>query len=222
MFDSVVLPAPFSPRSACTSPAAASKVTPSFATTPGNRFVIPAMRTAEEHGEAPGEPAPLSSAEDAGTCPTELARRRDRRDLPDRHPWRATASSRGPGRTLSVFPAGTTTFPFWSTSGPVNTLNLPETMAFRFAAMAAFVFAETFGPIRSEAGEAVLDRAVVEAGLPASVDRRPDALHVVRAPVVRRRRQPLLRRRLASVGVVADPGNALRLRDYAGRGLSTF
>src|SRR5919109_428951 len=41
MFMSVDLPAPFSPRSACTSPLASSKSTWSFATTPGNRFVIP-------------------------------------------------------------------------------------------------------------------------------------------------------------------------------------
>ena len=60
MFESVVFPAPFSPRSACTSPEAASKLTPSFATTPGNRFVIPVMRTAGAR-EAPDEPAPLSS-----------------------------------------------------------------------------------------------------------------------------------------------------------------
>ena len=58
MFESVLLPAPFSPSSACTSPAAASKSTASFATTPGKRFVIPRMATA---GEAPGVPAPLAS-----------------------------------------------------------------------------------------------------------------------------------------------------------------
>src|SRR3954470_4434624 len=46
MFDSVLLPAPFSPSSACTSPSAASKSTPSFATTAGNRFVIPRSVTA--------------------------------------------------------------------------------------------------------------------------------------------------------------------------------
>src|SRR6476659_4872429 len=46
MVDSVFLPAPFSPRSACTSPSAASKFTPSFATTAGNRFVIPRSVTA--------------------------------------------------------------------------------------------------------------------------------------------------------------------------------
>src|SRR4051812_39046421 len=46
MFESVDLPAPFSPSSACTSPAAASKSTPSFATTPGNRLVMPLSSTA--------------------------------------------------------------------------------------------------------------------------------------------------------------------------------
>ncbi len=46
MFESVDLPAPFSPSSACTSPSAASKSTPSLATTPGNRFVIPRSATA--------------------------------------------------------------------------------------------------------------------------------------------------------------------------------
>src|SRR6059036_2469729 len=75
MLESVVLPAPFSPSSACTSPAAASKPAPSFATTPGKSFVIPIMRTAGG-GEAPGRPAPLSSTEPTGVgSPTELRRR---------------------------------------------------------------------------------------------------------------------------------------------------
>src|SRR5215204_4471470 len=62
MFDSVVLPAPFSPSSAWTSPCAASKSTPSFATTAGNRFVIPRSATAGgmagvvESGEAETPP----------------------------------------------------------------------------------------------------------------------------------------------------------------------
>ena len=38
---SVLLPAPFSPKSACTSPARTSKSTSSLATTPGNLFVMP-------------------------------------------------------------------------------------------------------------------------------------------------------------------------------------
>src|SRR5947208_13336568 len=60
-FESVDLPAPFSPSSACTSPSAASKSTWSFATTPGNRFVIPRSSTAasigrEEGGEGSASP----------------------------------------------------------------------------------------------------------------------------------------------------------------------
>ena len=52
-------------------------VTPSLATTPGNRFVMPSMRTAGGR-EAPAEPAPP-----VRTSLTRLAGRRDRRDLPD-------------------------------------------------------------------------------------------------------------------------------------------
>src|SRR5215831_9778900 len=65
MFESVLLPAPFSPSSACTSPTAASKSTSSFASTPGKRFVIPRMATA---GEAPGSPAPLAAWSGPGAC----------------------------------------------------------------------------------------------------------------------------------------------------------
>src|SRR6185312_15338917 len=50
MFESVDLPAPFSPSRACTSPSAASKSTPSFATTPGNRFVMFRSSTAGAMG----------------------------------------------------------------------------------------------------------------------------------------------------------------------------
>src|SRR6516225_2956500 len=75
MFESVLLPAPFSPSSACTSPAVASKPTPSFATTPGKRFVIPRMATA---AEAPGSPAPLAVGTEPGArSPTRLAGRLD-------------------------------------------------------------------------------------------------------------------------------------------------
>src|SRR3954463_7493996 len=48
MFISVDLPAPFSPSSACTSPLRRSRSTWSFATMPGNRFVMPRIsRTVE-------------------------------------------------------------------------------------------------------------------------------------------------------------------------------
>src|SRR5471030_2495279 len=50
MCESVLLPAPFSPSSACTSPTAASKSTRSLATTPGNRLVIPRRETAGATG----------------------------------------------------------------------------------------------------------------------------------------------------------------------------
>src|ERR687896_2120082 len=45
---SVLLPAPFSPRSACTSPRRTSRETSSFATTPGKRFVMCSMRSTSE------------------------------------------------------------------------------------------------------------------------------------------------------------------------------
>src|ERR1700693_2470513 len=50
MLASVDLPAPFSPRSAWTSPSRASKSTESLAKTPGKRLVIERMATA---GDAP-------------------------------------------------------------------------------------------------------------------------------------------------------------------------
>src|SRR5580765_2361907 len=53
MFISVDFPAPFSPSSACTSPLRRSKSTWSFATTPGNRFVMPRIsRTVEASTDA--------------------------------------------------------------------------------------------------------------------------------------------------------------------------
>src|SRR5437016_3582315 len=81
MLDNVVLPAPFSPRSACTSPAAASKSTCSFATTAGNRFVIPRSATAGGGGEAcasPPELSTLGATDDASDQPVH------RIEIPDR------------------------------------------------------------------------------------------------------------------------------------------
>src|SRR4051794_38902381 len=80
MFESVLLPAPFSPRRACTSPRVTSKSTASFASTAGKRFVIPRMETA---GEAPGSPAPLAAPGTLGACPKALAGRRNLRDGAD-------------------------------------------------------------------------------------------------------------------------------------------
>src|SRR5579871_3327060 len=50
MLQSVVLPAPFSPRRACTSPLAASNVTWSLASTPGKRLLTPIAATAAAAG----------------------------------------------------------------------------------------------------------------------------------------------------------------------------
>src|SRR3954469_25057915 len=55
MFERVVFPAPFSPSSAWTSPAVASKSAWSFASTAGNRFVIPRSATAGWSGRDGGE-----------------------------------------------------------------------------------------------------------------------------------------------------------------------
>src|ERR671939_671070 len=72
MFESVLLPAPFSPSSACTSPTAASKSTASFATTPGKDFVIPRITTAGDGG-APPAPLRSSSASSANRLPLRAA-----------------------------------------------------------------------------------------------------------------------------------------------------
>ncbi len=66
MFERVLLPAPFSPRSACTSPSSASKSTPSFATTPGNRFVIPRHAIAGRASTSRGATAPGSAVGSMG------------------------------------------------------------------------------------------------------------------------------------------------------------
>ena len=54
IFISVDLPAPFSPTSACTSPAPTSNETPSSARTPGNDFVIAAHLEQRRAGRRPG------------------------------------------------------------------------------------------------------------------------------------------------------------------------
>src|ERR1044071_8692273 len=81
MFESVLFPAPFSPSSACTSPAAASNDTLSFASTPGKRFVMWCIETA---GGARGSPALLPAVTEPGArSPNGLARRRDVGDGPE-------------------------------------------------------------------------------------------------------------------------------------------
>src|ERR1700704_2406204 len=93
MLESVVLPAPFSPRRACTSPSAASKSTWSFATTAGNRFVIPRSATAGGTvgglgGEAwtpPPTESALGAADHAFDEPGDRVEILDRQALPFRN-----------------------------------------------------------------------------------------------------------------------------------------
>src|SRR5712691_5007829 len=213
MFESVLFPAPFSPSSACTSPAAASRSTESFASTPGKCLVIPRMRTA---GEAPGSPAPLAAGTEGAWCPTGLAGRGNVGDGPD-------DALHEPLHRVQVLD--------------------PEALSFRDRDLAALVVDRAaelveavvhdrlllrrdrrlglrthLRPERRELGEAVLDRAIVEARLPGAVHRRLDALQVVRAPVVDGRRQPLRGRELLRVRVVADPCDAVLLGEHPGCG----
>src|SRR5437660_667198 len=87
MFESVLLPAPFSPSSACTSPTAASKSTRSFATTPGKRFVIPRSRsaTAAPDGTAAASALGSSGALTLGATDDSLHQPVHRVPLLDRH-----------------------------------------------------------------------------------------------------------------------------------------
>src|SRR5207248_2212507 len=198
MFDSVVLPAPFSPSSAWTSPAAASKSTCSFATTAGNRFVIPRSATAGGGGEAFASPPLLSAfgaTDHAFDEPVHRVEVLDRETLPLLHAQLA----------LLVVE---------------RTRELVELAAQQLRLLAGdhrLRLRRDLRAVRRQADETVLETAVVEAGLPGAVDRRLRAPEVVRPPVVDGGRQPLLLRERMRIGVVADPRHALRLGELAGR-----
>src|SRR5436190_3089142 len=210
MFESVLFPAPFSPSSACTSPGAASKSTESFASTPGKRFVIPCIATA---GEAPGVPAPLSSTARATGVSSLVLARRNLRDAPDHaldqilH--RVQVADR---RALALPDPDLAGLVLDRTTELVELPGHDQPLVLRDQGLR---LGRDLRAVLREAREPVLDRAVVEAGLPGAVHGRLDALQVVRPPVVDRGRQPGLGRELARVRVVADPRNALRLRVLA-------
>src|SRR4051794_39408452 len=87
MFISVDFPAPFSPRSACTSPRRRSKSTWSFATIPGKRLVMPrSSRTGASAAAMRGDSmAPRTRGGREPPRPRdELDRGRDVLDLPGR------------------------------------------------------------------------------------------------------------------------------------------
>src|SRR5581483_5930914 len=199
MFESVLLPAPFSPSSACTSPAAASKSTPSLATTPGNRFVIPRRTTAASEEAAvvttrpsaiPSRrngPLALGAALDALDEPVHRVQVLDGHPLALRDPHLAALVAQRPRELVE---------------GALDQrLPLRRDQLLRLR--------RHLRPVRRQADEPILERAVVEAGLPGAVHRRLDALDVVRPPVVDGGRQPRRRRELLRVRVVADPRDPL-------------
>src|SRR4051794_33449011 len=108
MCESVLLPAPFSPSSACTSPAAASKSTPSLATTPGNRFVMPCNATAAPGGTAVAacsvvnRDSALGAPVDALDEPIHGVEVLDRQLLPGRHAHLAGLVLQRPGELVEA------------------------------------------------------------------------------------------------------------------------
>src|SRR5690349_21031117 len=198
MLDSVVLPAPFSPSNACTSPAAASKSTSSLAMTAGNRLVIPRSATAGGGGEACASPPGLSAlgaADHAFDEPVHCVQVLDRELLPLLDPELALLVIERTGELVEL------------AADDRRLLRRDHLLRLRGDLRA----------IRGQPDHPVLDGAVVEAALPGAVHRGLDALQVVRPPVVDGGRQPLLRRERVRVGVVTDPRHALRLRVLAGR-----
>src|SRR3954468_13554252 len=182
MFESVVFPAPFSPSSACTSPAAASKSTPSLATTPGKRFVIPSSLTAggvlafsgirRRTGRAGARPVrgqlALGAADHAFDEPVH----------------RVQVLHAQPLALLDAQLALLVV----ERAGELVELAADERLLLRCDL--ALRLRRDLWTVRREADQLVLDAPVVEVGVPGALHGRVDLLQVVRAPVVDRRRQP--------------------------------
>src|SRR5438128_4119533 len=199
MFESVLLPAPFSPSRACTSPAAASKSTPSFATTPGNRFVIPRIETAGTGG-APSAPL-RSSSVGTGVSPMLVLALRASDHALDEPVHRVEVPHREP---LALRDAQ---LPFLVVERASELVERPVLDRLHLRRDRRLRLRADPGAVRSELGEAVPDAPVVEARLPGPAHRRLDPAQVVRPPVVDRCRQPGRGRELLRVRVVADPGD---------------
>src|SRR6478736_10074731 len=194
MFESVVFPAPFSPNSAWTSPAAASKSTWSFATTAGNRFVIPRSATAgAEGGEAGASPPSVVSA---------LGATDDALDEP--------------GHSVEVLDGHALALgdPQLALLVVQRSCELVERALDQGSPLLRdrrLRLCRDLRSVRRQPDHLVLQVAVVEIRLPGPVHRGLGLPQVVRAPVVDRRGQPLLGRELARVRVVTDPRNPLLL-----------
>src|SRR6476646_3727433 len=203
MFESVDLPAPFSPSRACTSPSEASKSTRSLATTPGNRFVIPRRVTAvgmERAGRDLEGPVrqisflALRASDDALDEPVDGIQLLERQPLTLLDP-ELPALVVDRAAELVPLPA------------------LDQRLLLRNQGLR--LRRDTLA-VRGEQREPILQAPVVVARLPGAVHRGLDARQVVRAPVVDRAREPRLRRELLGVRVIADPRHACRLRVLAG------
>src|SRR5580765_5715890 len=202
-FESVVLPAPFSPSRACTSPAAASKSTPSFATTPGKRFVIPRSLTAGGVLACSG-----------------IHRRTGRARARPVRGWLALGAPEHaldePVHRVELLHAQLLAFleaelALLVVERAFELVELPADEAALLGCDQPLRLRGHLRAIRREGDQAILDAPVVEAGFPGVVHDGLDALQVVRAPVVDGRRQPRVRRELLGVRVVPDPRDLLRL-----------
>src|SRR2546421_13079967 len=197
MFESVLFPAPFSPSKACTSPAAASKSTPSFATTPGNRFVIPRIETAGTGG-APSAPL-LSSSVGTGASPRRALALRASDHALDEPVHRVQVLHAEP---LALRDAQ---LPLLVVERASELVERPVLDRVHLLGDRRLRLGGHLGPVRRERREAVLDRPVVEGRLPRPVHRGLDAPQVVRPPVVDRCGQPRLRRERPRVRVITNP-----------------
>src|ERR671934_2756562 len=169
MFESVLLPAPFSPSRACTSPAAASKSTRSFATTPGKRFVIPRICTA-----APGGAAVLAALVCSSSIPVSGKRVKPAFRLALRA---ADHALHEPVHLVQVLHGqllalGDAQLPLLVVQRPGELVELAGLDLLHLLRDRGLRPRAHLRAVRREPGEAVLDRAVVEARLPGAVHRR--------------------------------------------------
>src|SRR5438270_1295080 len=182
MFESVLLPAPFSPSSACTSPSAASKWTSSFATTPGKRFVMPWSSTAA--GMKKG-------GQGARPCPPGISLAlRAPLDALHQVVHRVELGERG------LVPLGDAELALLVVDRAAELVplaGLDQRLLLRDQRLRLGRHVRAVG---RELREAVLQVAVVVARLPGAVHRCLGPLQVVRAPVVDGGREPRVRREL--------------------------
>src|SRR6267378_5296725 len=200
MLASVDFPAPFSPSKAWTSPSRASKSTESLARTPGKRLVIERMATA---GAAPAVTFEFMRRLSAafGVADHALDKPVHGEDLVEGH----LGAGGHLDRTGLVV----------QRAGELVKRAVDQRILLGFDRRLRRGVHRS--AIRGEVDKAVLEAAVVAAGLPRSTDGRLDAPELVRAPVVNGRGEPRVGRERACIRVVAGPLQARRLRGVTGR-----